>query len=112
MYCMGDVFFLPFLIIPNIDNHRLLVLQFRRGIFRRNLGDILLRFGDQLLIPRVLGHALWSVESARESRESGHPLPDRRTLQIFGFIRVNSRDSWANFLTRSATHRSDRAAPL
>src|SRR5207249_2668789 len=39
-----NVFLIPFILVPYIDNHRAVVLQLRGGFFRRTAGDVLLPF--------------------------------------------------------------------
>src|SRR5438105_11853678 len=56
MNCIRDVLFVPFVFFANIDNRGRSVLQLCGGIFRRNLGDALLRFSDELFKFSVFSH--------------------------------------------------------
>ena len=45
----GNVSFIPFVLIANIDDGRFSAFQFRCRVLRRNLGYVFLRFRDEFL---------------------------------------------------------------
>jgi len=53
---VGYVFFVPFVFLANIDNHRVAAFRLRHGVGRRNFGDLLFRVRDQFLETLTFRH--------------------------------------------------------
>src|SRR5436309_9273396 len=52
----GNVSFVPFVSVTDIYDDCFAAVQFRSGVLRRDLDDVLLRVCDKFLVALVLGH--------------------------------------------------------
>src|SRR5262249_36991163 len=62
----GNVSFVPFVFIADIDDDRAAAVEFRSGILRRNLRYVLLRFSDESLETTVVSHKSFLTTNRHE----------------------------------------------
>src|SRR5438045_6938012 len=116
----GNMSFVPFVFVADVNGHGLAAFQFRCGILRRNLRDVLLRFGNQLFQTRVLSHSanlttdytdgtdgFWSAAACRRFESA-----DMSAHSKSNPIRVDSRYSRATPYSYRSASMGSRAAAL